>query len=94
MNKNTIIDFLRQNKPLLESRYHIKKIGLFGSYAKNSFSEESDIDILVDMPSSFDAYYELKDFLESGLRKKVDLGLVDQVREHLKERIFQEVQYV
>lgn len=94
MNKSLIINFLQQNKAIIESKYQVKQIGLFGSYVKGLQSDESDIDILVDMPSSFDNYYDLKEFLESNLHKKVDLGLISSVREHLKEKIFNEVEYV
>ena len=94
MNKSLIINFLQQNKAIIESKYQVKQIGLFGSYVKGLQGDESDIDILVDMPSSFDNYYDLKEFLESNLHKKVDLGLISSVREHLKEKIFNEVEYV
>lgn len=94
MNKSLIINFLKQNKEMIETKYQVKQIGLFGSYVKGLENDESDIDILVDMPSSFDNYYDLKEFLESSLQKKVDLGLIGMVREHLKEKIFSEVEYV
>lgn len=70
MDKTDILNFLKENKEQLESKYHIKKIALFGSYAKNTQNQNSDIDILVDMPPSFDAYYELKEFLEKSFQKK------------------------
>ncbi|SFP06700.1 nucleotidyltransferase family protein [Hydrogenimonas thermophila] len=94
MDKTDILNFLKENKEQLESKYHIKKIALFGSYAKNTQNQNSDIDILVDMPPSFDAYYELKEFLEKSFQKKVDLGLFHNVREHLKSTIYKEVEYV
>lgn len=94
MNKSLIINFLKQNKEMIETKYQVKQIGLFGSYVKGLETDESDIDILVDMPSSFDNYYDLKEFLETSLQKKVDLGLIGTVREHLKEKILSEVEYV
>lgn len=94
MNKSLIINFLHQNKAMMESKYQVKQIGLFGSYVKEMQTDESDIDILVDMPSSFDNYYDLKEFLESNFHKRVDLGLMSTVREHLKEKILNEVEYV
>jgi len=93
MDKTDILNFLKENKEQLESKYHIKKIALFGSYAKNTQNQNSDIDILVDMPPSFDTYYELKEFLEKSFQKKVDLGLFYNVREHLKSTIYKEIIY-
>ncbi len=94
MTKTLIINFLKQNKEMMESKYQVKQIGLFGSYAKGSQTDNSDIDILVDMPSSFDNYYDLKEFLEANLQKKVDLGLIGALREQLKEKIFSEAEFV
>ncbi len=94
MTKTIILNFLHQNKELIKAKYQVRQIGLFGSYAKGFANDNSDIDILVDMPSGFDNYYELKEFLEQNLQKNVDLGLISTVREHLKEKIFSEIEYV
>jgi len=71
LEKETILDFLKKNKPYFEEQYKISKIGLFGSYACNKQTEKSDIDILVSMPSSFDDYYDLTEFLETHFYKKL-----------------------
>ena len=93
MNKQIILDFLKKNKTLFKQKYNVTKIGLFGSFATNRQTENSDIDILVSMPSSFDNYYELKEVLESSLNHKVDLGLEKNVRDLLRKRINKEVIY-
>jgi predicted nucleotidyltransferase len=36
-------------KPILYKEYAVKEIGLFGSFSDNSYTENSDIDILVDL---------------------------------------------
>lgn len=94
MNKESIIAFLKKHKKHFEQHYQVKRIGLFGSYVKNRQTNQSDIDIVVDMPSSFDNYYELKEFLEEHFQKNVDLGFISTIREHLKEDINKEVVYV
>ncbi len=94
MDKKEILDFLKNNKTFLKEQYNVSKIGLFGSYATGNEKENSDIDILVEMPSSFDKYYDLKDFLESHLNVKIDLGLKNNIRELLKKEIENEVIYV
>lgn len=94
MTKTVIIDFLKQNKEIMETKYQVKQIGLFGSYINGSQTDKSDIDILVDMPPSFDNYYDLKEFLEANLQKRVDLGLIGSIREHLKDKIFSEVEFI
>jgi len=94
MHKKDIIDFLTKHKQLLSEKYHVKNIGLFGSYAKGTHTAQSDIDILVDMPSSFDLYYDLKEFLENAFRKPVDLGLQHNMRSFIKKKIDKEIIYV
>ena len=48
-------------------QYGVKRMGLFGSYAKDEQKKESDIDILVEFEEgkkNFDNYMDLKFFLE------------------------------
>jgi uncharacterized protein len=45
--KEEILDKLKQVKPLLEEKYSLTELALFGSYARNEQTEESDIDIMV-----------------------------------------------
>ena len=55
-------------------KYKVKKLGLFGSFAKNKQKKKSDIDFLVvfDRPT-FDNYMETKFLLERLFHRKVDL---------------------
>lgn len=94
MERDEILKFLKDNISFLNERYNVSKIGLFGSYAKNRASSGSDIDIIVSMPSGFDNYYDLKEYLEANLKQKVDLGLEKNLRELIRERINEEVIYV
>jgi len=54
----------------------------------------SDIDIVVGMPSSFDLYYDLKEYLESAFDKFVDLELQKSFRSLIREKIKSEIVYV
>ncbi len=94
MTKNMILDFLRENRAMLEEKFGVKKIGLFGSYAKDEQTQESDIDFIVDMPSGFDRYYDLKEFLENAFGKQIDLGLEKTIRKFIRHKIEQEIIYV
>lgn len=94
VDKNYILTFLKEHKEQLQSKYQIEKIGLFGSFARDEATKDSDIDILVDMPSSFDNYFNLKYFLEDSFKRKVDLGKEKQLRLLIKEHIKNEIIYV
>lgn len=74
LNKDKIINILKKQFPFLSEKYHLKKIGLFGSYAQNLNTEKSDVDLIVDFekPIGLD-FIELGDYLENLLDRKVDL---------------------
>lgn len=69
-----ILQFLKQQKPILRKQFGVKDIAVFGSYSKNANSNTSDIDMLVEFDEvSFDKYIKLKVFLENKLSINVDL---------------------
>lgn len=94
MTKKYILEFLQSNKKLLKEKYSVTQIGLFGSYAKDNSTESSDIDLVVTMPSKFDLYYDLKEFLEFNLEKTIDLGLEKSMRPFIRESIKKDIIYV
>jgi len=90
------IEILKKNEGTIREKYHVRKIGVFGSFARNEEKEESDVDILVEFESdfeTFDNYIELKYFLEDLFRRKVDLVTSEALRPQLKDEILKEVMY-
>ena len=88
---------LKGYKELLNVKFGVKEIGIFGSYARSEQEEQSDIDILVEFKNgykTFDNYMDLKDFLEDLLGIDVDLVVKTALKPRLKEVILQEVVYV
>jgi len=94
MTKEYILEFLREHKEEFKEKYQVQSIGLFGSYARNEAKESSDIDILVEMPSSFDNFFDLKYFLEDAFGKSVDLGKLKNLRLLVKQYVDREIIYV
>ncbi len=94
MTKDEIIEFLKEHKSSFANDFGIKRLALFGSYARDEADKDSDIDILVDMPSSFKKFYAFKYFLEDNLKKSVDLGLEKNLREYIKRKIQKDIIYV
>lgn len=45
----TILEKLRAYKPELQSKYPISRLGVFGSYARGEATENSDIDVAVEL---------------------------------------------
>lgn len=51
-SREEILALLRRKKPELEARFGVRSMGLFGSYAIGEATEQSDVDILVDVDPS------------------------------------------
>ena len=83
MNRSifTLENINRLVKPLAD-KYRVKEIYLFGSYAKGTAKETSDVDLLISMPVDGLKYYELLELLREKLKKKVDLLDVAQLNDN------------
>ena len=87
-----IIEAIKKRKTVLEEKYKIKEIGIFGSYARGEQTEKSDVDILVDfyeLPDVFDLL-RLERSLRGTLKCKVDVVRKQAIRKELRDRIFSE----
>jgi predicted nucleotidyltransferase len=72
----------------------VRKLGLFGSYARGEGKESSDLDFLVELEQeTFDSYMTFKAFLEDLFEAEVDLVLVDAIRPRLRDTILGETVY-
>lgn len=94
-NRKAIIRSIHHNLEEIKE-YGIKRIGIFGSFARSSQNYKSDIDILVEFypeQKSFDNYMELKFFLEKLLHRRVDLVIKDAIKPQIKRYILEEVLY-
>jgi predicted nucleotidyltransferase len=86
---------LQVYKPELMKRYGLSQLAVFGSYARNQQTSESDLDILVefDRPIGI-AFIDLADELERILTLKVDLVSRGGIKESHFKAIEEELQYV
>ena len=92
--REEIIRFLITRKQEMADRFSVQRIGLFGSFARGSVLEESDVDILVELKQpTFDHYMELKFFVEDHIGRTVDLVLADSLKPRLRDIIIKEVIY-
>jgi uncharacterized protein len=96
MDKNEIINAIKNNKPEMEAHFGVQRLGLFGSYVKGRQRKKSDIDILVAFNRDIDLFdfLDLREFLESRLNAKVDLVMESALQPAIGKRILAEVEYV
>lgn len=72
--KDDILAILREHKEFLQKTYEVDKIGLFGSYAKDTQNTQSDIDIYVEFKhKTFRNIAGLWVYLEKLYQRKIDL---------------------
>ncbi len=73
--REEIINILSQHKPALIRKYPISELGLFGSFARGDYNEQSDIDILVDFNGRIDGfdYIRLAHEFEDLFDHKIDM---------------------
>ena len=96
MDREKILNDLRKYKPILEKKYGIVKLGIFGSVARGDMKNSSDIDIVVEI-ENIDPFIllDIKEELSKLLGCKVDLiRLRKNINKILKKRIEKEVIYV
>jgi uncharacterized protein len=96
MGKTEIIKIIKSNKPEIESRYGVQRLGLFGSFVKERQRKKSDVDILVTFNRDIDLFefLDLREFLEKKLGTKVDLVMATALKPTIGKRILAEVEYV
>jgi predicted nucleotidyltransferase len=94
MNKTEIINFLKEHKNELKNKFGVEKIALFGSYAKNTAHDMSDIDIAIETKEKdFFVREDLREYLEKHFQKSVDVGYIDSFREFYKQKIQKDLIY-
>lgn len=103
LSQKKIVGTLRNAFPVLASEFGVKKIAIYGSYAKGKQTKRSDIDILVDLqrPLGFE-FVALADRLEELLGKRVDVATFEHYKRsfhnpryrHIAENIRKSLIYV
>jgi hypothetical protein len=84
-----IAEFCRRN--------HIKWLSLFGSVLRDDFSEDSDVDVLVEFEEGRTpglASFAMEEELESILGRKVDLNTPRWVSKYFRDRVLAEAETV
>ncbi len=84
---------LRKHLPELREQYHVKSLGVFGSYVRGEQRKRSDLDVLIEFertPTLLE-FIHLKRYLSEQIGIPVDLVLKKTLKPHLRPQILQEV---
>lgn len=95
ITKNDILNKLNDLKPILHREYSVKQIGLFGSFSDNSYTDDSDIDLLIEFERPIGwKYFSLQIYLENIFGRKIDLVTKNALKEQIKESVLKQVKYI
>lgn len=95
MKREEIIQYLEEHKSEFERRFGVRKIGLFGSYARDENHQDSDIDIVVELDKpDLLTLVGIKQTIEEQLNINVDIVRYrDRMNQVLKKRIDRDALY-
>ncbi len=97
-----MIDILKYNSKNLSAfckENKISKLLVFGSYAKNTFNDDSDLDLLIEFESNKKPGYlsiaRIQRELSEMMNKKVDLHTSEELSKYFRDTVMHEaiVQY-
>ena len=89
MNKSEILRLLQTHKQALVERFGVTDLALFGSFARNETTDDSDLDILVtfDGPATSRSYFGVQFYIEDLTGRKVDLVTAKALRLELRPSV-------
>jgi predicted nucleotidyltransferase len=95
VTKFEALSILESHKSDFADRFGVERIGVFGSVARDEATENSDVDVIAQMPPNFGSLIELQEELEKEFGTKVDLiRMHNNMRERFKNRILREAIFV
>jgi predicted nucleotidyltransferase len=97
MTKDQLLAFLAQNRIIFRDKFHIVRIGIFGSYAREEQGPNSDIDLMVEFeentPDLYDLKLQLKEFFQNQMGVDVDICREKYIKPRFKNSILKETVY-
>ncbi len=92
MTRAEVLETLRAHRPTLAERFGVVELALFGSFARDEASDESDLDILVSFsgPATSRTYFGVQFYIEDLLGRRVDLVTDKALRSELRPYVERE----
>lgn len=93
-----IIQYLSLNKQDIIRKYHLKSLGIFGSYARNEQTSGSDLDLLVEFEDNTQNLTDIKEQLRTEIQSifhiPVDICREKYIKPLFREQILADALYV
>jgi hypothetical protein len=87
-----LLEILHRQMPLLEDRYGVEKLEVFGSYVRDQQGKDSDLDLLItyrEVPTLL-GFIGLENYLSDQLGVRVDLVMKDSLKPKMGQSILRE----
>lgn len=98
IEKTDILNFISENKNFFQKEFNISKIGIFGSYANGTNTENSDIDLIVEFEDNtedlFHKKQEIRNIFQNKFNLEVDICREQFIKPIFKNLIIQDTIYV
>lgn len=91
-NLDQVRDVLKEHGAELK-KLKVRKVMVFGSFARDEQTPESDIDLLVEFsePVGLFHFFDVRTYFESLLGRKVDLAVEDSLKPEMLSQIRKEM---
>ncbi len=96
LSKASLLETLKHHSSEIKA-FGVKSLGLFGSFVRNTATENSDIDFLVDFypgQKTYDNFMELSFFLQGLFGRKIELVTPQSLNKYIGPHILKEVENV
>lgn len=92
MNRQHTLELLSRSKPALQAFFGVTRLALFGSTARDTAANGSDVDVLMafDGSATYKCYFGMHFYLEDLLGCPIDLITEKALRPTLRPHIEQE----
>ena len=93
MNRTQVLSHLERHEAELARRFGVASLTLFGSFARDQATDQSDVDILVSFDNDPDlrSLFGAQSYLEDVLGRTVDLVLWDDLREEIRPHVERDI---
>lgn len=98
LSREDILSYLSQHKAELLTEFQLAKIGIFGSFAQNTQTKDSDIDIIIEFNDNVsdisDKKSAMRTLFEQRFKREVDICREKYIKPYYKEQIIKTAVYV
>ena len=85
LDRKGVLNLLREHKPIMKERFGISEISLYGSFARDEATDDSDIDVVVKfgVKPTAKTYFGAQFYIEDLSGRKVDLARKHELRKEI-----------